>query len=170
MLSRQVSPPAVHVWGHRGSSWSLYFSKELILFWDTPMQTSPVLKSKQMELWNPLQRPLYPISQQSQCKNSFTTNINLCNRRHVVFSAQVTTAIIFNVEVFNEALRRVLTARRTAWSAVTVPVPEHNVKPQNPKCFFFLIQYVYHSHCTDDFAWFSLSSSWMESQWDPSAV
>ena len=88
----------------------------------------------------------------------------------MVFSAQVTTAIIFNVEVFNEALRRVLTARRTAWSTTTVPVPEHTVKPHNQKRFFFLIQYIYHSHCTDDSAGFSLGGRRMESQWDPSAV
>lgn len=49
------------------------------------------------------------------------------------------------MEVFNEPLKRVLAALRTAWSAVTMPVPENTVTP--PYQVFFLIQY---KVCTTD--------------------
>lgn len=87
------------------------------------------MKSSAEAFWIPL-----ASRKTFQFKNNFDTNVDVCSRRGVVPPAQVTTAIIFNVAVFNEALKRVLTAQKAAGRAATTPEPE-NI-PKDRKIIF----------------------------------
>lgn len=120
------------------------------LLCDAPMQTySPNRRSCKIHL----QRCI-PLAGRETSQLKIASPLTLISAADVMWvffpPTQVTTAIIFNVEVLNEALRRALTARQTAWSCVTPPAPEHALGPQNQDFFFFpLTQYISHSQYSD---------------------
>lgn len=129
LLNGQACPPADHVDG-----------QTLNLQNQFPMTYSINSWSSQIHRWSLYCIPL-ASKNKSQCKK-YLEPWNKCpHQTWCGFPAQVTTAIIFNVRLFNEAFKRVLTSRRAGQKAVTTPAAgTYCTTAKSKVCFISLMQ------------------------------